>query len=88
MSEAWNTGSNSGLMSRDEAKAEILDMARGQGIEGAFKVFYKGALISSPESLPEQVNINEIRVSAVLDQAANHWFVDGFGELTTLYQCV
>jgi hypothetical protein len=71
-------------VSRDEAKPLILEMARNEGIEGAFKVFYQGQMISSPDSLPDTVDMGEVSVSAVLDQAIDHWFVDGFGVLTCL----
>ena len=84
----WDTASNNdGLVERDEAKTKILEMARNQGIEGAFKVFYQGNLVSTPDALPDMVDVTQIRVSAVLDQAHNHWFVDGFGTLTALSLC-
>ena len=78
--------SSNNTVSRDEAKALILEKARNEGIEGAFKVFHQGQMVSNPDDLPDTVNMEEISVSAVLDQAMyhNHWFVDGFGELTTL----
>jgi hypothetical protein len=65
----WNAQEQVSTLSRDEAKSEILDMARDQGIEGAFKVFYQGELISTPDALPERVTMDAVRVSAVLDQA-------------------
>ncbi len=91
MSEGFDTRDGatltSNLVSRDEAKPLILEMARDEGIEGAFKVFYQGNMVSNPDSLPDQVSMDDISVSAVLDQAIDHWFVNGFGELTTLAEC-
>ena len=67
MADAWSTGTNT--VSRDEAKTKIVHLARQQGIQGAFKVFHQGNLISNPDALPAQVNMEEVSVSAVLDQA-------------------
>ena len=63
----WETNDN--LVSKTEAKSKIIEMAKEQGIKGAFKVFHKGVLMATPDDLPEQVDMNEVRVSAVLDQA-------------------
>lgn len=66
---AWNTGTESSLVSREDAKAEILEMARDQGIAGAFKVFYRDEMVTNPDALPAEVDMDSVRVSAVLDQA-------------------
>ena len=65
---AWNTATPS-TVTRDEAKRRILEMAREEGIEGAFKVFHNNNLIATPDDLPETVNMDNVRVSEVLDQA-------------------
>ena len=62
----WNANTT---ISRDEARPQIEEMAREQGIAGAFKVFYDGELCATPSDLPEQIDMNKVRVSAVLDQA-------------------
>lgn len=67
MADGFST--EGGTISRDEAKTKIIQLAKDQDIKGAFKVFYEGQLISNPDTLPEQVTMGEIRVSAVLDQA-------------------
>lgn len=56
-----------------EAMGLIKDLATEQGIRGAFKVFYDDALVSTPDSLPDQVDMDKVRVSETLDQA--HSFV-------------
>ena len=58
-----------GSVSRAEAKTQIIQMAKDQGIKGAFKVFYQGALVSNPDNLPDTVVMTDVKVSAVLDQA-------------------
>lgn len=63
----WET--NDGTISKAEAKTKIVEMAKEQGIKGAFKVFHKGELMTTPDDLPERVDMSDIRVSAVLDQA-------------------
>ena len=63
----WNT--NDGLVSKEDAKKNIIAMAEEDGIKGAFKVFYDGELMSTPDSLPANVDMNKVKVSAVLDQA-------------------
>lgn len=63
----WDT--QGGTLSREQAIANIKDMAKDEGIHGSFKVFYNGSLISNPEDLPDQVDMRGIRVSAVLDNA-------------------
>lgn len=65
---AWDT-SDSNMVSKDEAKENIVNMAKDDGISGAFKVFYDGQLIANPDDLPERVDMDKVRVSAVLDQA-------------------
>lgn len=68
MSAAWSArGTNS--VTRDEAKTKILELARAQGLKGAFKVFYDDDIIADPDDLPESVDMDKVRVSAVLDQA-------------------
>lgn len=64
----WNTDDN-GTVSREDAKSAIIEMAKDEGISGAFKVFYDGQLIANPDDLPERVHLDKVRVSAVLDQA-------------------
>lgn len=67
----WNTGDapNTNLVSRDEARSRIHQMAKDEGYDGAFKVFYEGKMIADPANLPDQVDISKITVSEVLDQA-------------------
>lgn len=55
---------------RADAIARIKDMAREQGLGGQFKVKYQGNEISSPDDLPEIVEMGQVRVYASLDQAA------------------
>jgi len=64
----WETSDN-GLISKAEAKSKIIEKAKDEGIKGAFKVFHKGQLMTTPDDLPDMVDMNDIRVSAVLDQA-------------------
>jgi hypothetical protein len=64
----WDTSANN-TISRAEAQVEIVAKAQNEGINGAFKVFYDGELVVTPSDLPEQVDMNKVRVSAVLDQA-------------------
>ena len=63
----WNT--DNGTISREEAGSKIKEKAQSEGINGPFKVFYDGEQMTTPDSLPEQVDMNKVRVSAVLDQA-------------------
>ena len=56
-------------ISRADAIARIKDMAREQGLGGQFKVKYKGEEISSPNDLPEVVEMGQVSVIASLDQA-------------------
>ena len=63
----WETGS--ALIPKADAIAAIQKMAKDQGLKGTFKVFYEGNIITDPTTLPEQVNMAEVEVSAVLDQA-------------------
>jgi len=56
-------------ISRDEAISRIEGMAKEQGINGPFKVFHKGQLIDTPSTLPDQVDMGDIRVSATMNQA-------------------
>ena len=64
----WNTVPT-GTVSRAEAITKITEMAKEDGITGSFKVYYKDALIANPNDLPEMVELESIRVSAVLDNA-------------------
>lgn len=63
----WETNENE--VTKEEAKNQIVTMAKDQGIKGAFKVFYDNALMSTPDDLPDMVDMTKVRVSAVLDQA-------------------
>lgn len=66
----WDTDQNgSNLVSKDEAKRQIVQMAKDEDIKGAFKVFYDGSLVANPDDLPDQVDMDKVSVSAVLDQA-------------------
>lgn len=56
-------------VTKAEAKALIVTLAKDQGIKGAFKVFYNNVLMATPDDLPESVDMGLVRVSAVLDQA-------------------
>ena len=56
-------------LGRDAAIARIKEIAREDGITGSFKVFYQDNLIANPTDLPEQVNMELVKVSAVLDNA-------------------
>ena len=58
-----------GLVSRAEAKTRIVEKAKEEGITGSFKVYYNDLLVANPDDLPEQVSMNLVRVSAVLDNA-------------------
>lgn len=54
---------------RADAIARIKDMAREQGLGGQFKVKYQNNEVSSPNDLPETVDMNQVRIYASLDQA-------------------
>ena len=56
-------------LTRDAAIARIKEIARADGITGSFKVFYQDNLVANPTDLPEQVNMELVKVSAVLDNA-------------------
>jgi len=63
-------------VSRAEAGAWIARQAEEQGIGNSFKVYYNGNVVGKLEDLPDQVNLNTLRVSAALDQAGvDTWFV-------------
>jgi len=64
----WETGS--ALIPKADAITAIQKMAKDQGLKGTFKVFYEGNIVADPNNLPDQVNMEEVEVSAVLDQAA------------------
>jgi hypothetical protein len=68
----WNAESGSSTVSRDEAKRKIMELASEEGYKGAFKVFYDGVVIATPDSLPTQVDMSKIKISEVLDQA--NWY--------------
>ncbi len=62
----WETQES---LSRDDALKAISDKAKDEGISGAFKVYYNGRLIATPEDLPDQVDMRDVRVSSVLNNA-------------------
>jgi hypothetical protein len=64
---AWINNGNT--VTKAEAKDKIMALANEQGLSGAFKVFYDGNIVSDPNDLPESVDMDKVRVSAVLDQA-------------------
>lgn len=64
---AWENNSN--MVSKEEAKDKIIELANEQGLRGAFKVFYDDQIVVDPSNLPETVDMSKVRVSAVLDQA-------------------
>ena len=64
-----------GHVTRDMAKGRIIELAKAQGIQGSFKVFYQNNLISTPDELPDTLTLGDVRVSAVLDQASSAWVV-------------
>ena len=67
---------NTNTVSRNEAGAWIARQAEEQGIGNSFKVYYDGAIMGKLEDLPEQVDLDKLRVSAALDQAGiDTWFV-------------
>lgn len=65
----WTAEENEDLVSRDVAKNRIKELAISKGYRGAFKVLYDGAVIGSPEDLPESVDMDLVSISAKLDQA-------------------
>jgi hypothetical protein len=66
---AWDNSQNNNIVTRDQARTKIMEKAREEGYDGAFKVFYEGKMIADPANLPEQVDMSKITVSEVLDQA-------------------
>ena len=54
---------------RADAIVKIKEMAREQGLGGQFKVKYQGSEISSPNDLPETVEMGQVSIYASLDQA-------------------
>ena len=56
-------------ITRAEAIAEIKAIADDRGIHGSFKVYYQNTLVNTPNDLPEHVNMNDVRISAMMDQA-------------------
>ena len=69
MANAWDTNAGNVAVPRDQAITKIKDMAIAEGITGAYKVFYAGTIIASPTDLPELVDMRNVRVSSVLDNA-------------------
>ena len=68
---SWETAATpvEGLIARNDAITRITVQAREDGITGSFKVFYNEQLVANPTDLPEQVDMNLVRVSAVHDNA-------------------
>ena len=58
---------------RADAIVKIKEMAREQGLGGQFKVKYQGEEISSPNDLPDVVEMSQVGVYASLDQATKAW---------------
>lgn len=58
-----------GGVSRAQAIEKITAMAKEKGYKGAFKVLYKGSVIADPSELPENVDMEQIKIANVLDQA-------------------
>jgi hypothetical protein len=67
---SWETTGAVPTVTRAEAETKIKALAVAQGIDGTFKVFYNGAMISTPSQLPEAVDMSKVRVSEVMNQAA------------------
>jgi len=65
---AFNTES-SNLLPRADAIKAITAKAIAQGLKGTFKVLYEGNIVADPSNLPDQVDMDEVQVSAVMDQA-------------------
>ena len=65
----FNTENNSNVVSKSVAIEKIVEIAEEQGIRGAFKVIYDGTMMVDSDNLPEQVNMELVKVSAVLDNA-------------------
>ena len=64
----FNTESSS-TISRADAVKQITELALEQGLKGTFKVFYDGSIIADPSNLPDQVDMDKVEISAVMDQA-------------------
>lgn len=64
-----HTGQFESLLSREEAFDAINRKAREEGINGSYKVFYNGQIVAGPSDLPETVNMELVRVSAMFDNA-------------------
>lgn len=62
----WETPST---VTPSEAIERCTQLATEQGIKGAFKIFYKDGIVVTIEDLPSAVDMDFIRISAVLDQA-------------------
>lgn len=58
----------SNTISREEAIRKIEAEAREKGYN-TWKVYYDDDLVETPEDMPDQVDYNLIRISAVLNQA-------------------
>ena len=75
----WQAPNESTLVSKAEAKRKILELASDEGMKGAFKVFYDNQVISTPDDLPDSVDMSKVRVSEVLDQARVGWYARFLG---------
>ena len=64
MSTEWNNEAGN-LLPRTDAITKIKEMATEQGIRGDFKVYYGDTLVTSPTTLPEQVDMDKVSVSLV-----------------------
>jgi hypothetical protein len=64
---AWNA--NGSIVPKEQAQTKIIELAKSKGLSGAFKVFYDNNLVDDPDNLPESVDMNKVKVSAVLNQA-------------------
>jgi hypothetical protein len=60
------------LIPKQEAVGKIQEKARAQGFAAGatIKVFYDGRQVVTPADLPDQVDMNKIEISSVLNNAA------------------
>ena len=63
----FNTESS--LIPRADAIKAITQQAIDEGLKGTFKVLYNGNIVADPANLPDQVDMDKVQVSAVMDQA-------------------
>ena len=54
---------------RAEAIVKIKERARELGLGGQFKVKYQGVAVSSPNDLPDMVEMGSVQIMESLDQA-------------------